>query len=99
MTPLERKDENQILFSHEDISKNPNGSHGWGNIEAHEAGEADDLPELLDFHDVVVRLEVVVLASEDEGDDRQLVDGAAVDDVLASNDRSSTEKLLPRPKN
>jgi len=45
------------------------------------------------LHDVILRLEVVVLATEDEGDGGELGDGAAVDDVLATDNWSSTENL------
>ena len=84
------------MYSHEDIAKDPDRSHGRRNINAHEPGKADRLSKLLDLHDVVLWVEVVILTSEDEGDDGQPRNGAAIDDVLAANDWRSTEHLKLR---
>ncbi len=78
---------------HEDITQDPDGSHGRWNVQSHESRETDCLSELFDLHDVILRLEVVVLATEDEGNGGELRDGAAVDDVLATDNWSSTENL------
>ena len=53
---------------HEDVSQDPDGSHGGRDIQPHESREADLLAARLDPHDVVLALQRELLAADDKVD-------------------------------
>merc|ERR1719282_1811328 len=61
-----------IKATNKNVAKNPNGSHGWGNIQAHESGQADGLSKLLNLHDIVLTTQAVFFTANGEFDQRQI---------------------------
>ena len=57
-----------VVGTNEHVSEDPDGSHGRGDVHAHEAGEADLLPHLGDLHDVVIRLQGEIHTADGERD-------------------------------
>jgi predicted nucleic acid-binding protein len=51
--PVFAEVENRMISTHEDISKNPKRTAWWRYVERHEPADADGLPSLLQFHDVL----------------------------------------------
>ena len=45
-----------VVRTNEDVPQDPERSHGRRNVQSHEPGQTDRLPELRDLHDVVIRL-------------------------------------------
>ena len=82
------------LVSHEDVAQDPDGSHRRGDVQPHEAGEADLLAARLDLHHVVLARQRELLAADGEVNVGQAGDPAAVDHVLPSHDGRAAEHLV-----
>ena len=61
-----------VVGANEHVPKDPDGSHGRGDVHAHEAGQTDLLPHLGDLHHVVIRLQGEIHSTNSEGDVRQV---------------------------
>ena len=83
-----------VVWTNEDVSEDPDGSHGGRDVHAHEAGETDLLPHLGDLHDVVLGLQGELHAAECEGDVREAGQSGAVYDVLSPDHGRSSESLV-----
>ena len=66
------------LHLHEDVPEDPDGSHGWRDVEPHEAGEADLLAARLDPHHVVLARQGKLLPADDEVDVGQTDKGGGI---------------------
>ena len=53
---------------HEHVAQDPDGSHWRGDVQTHEAREADLLAARLDLHDVVLARRGELLAPDDKVD-------------------------------
>ena len=67
-----------VVGTNEDISQDPDWSHGRRNVHPHESRKTDLLAHLRDLHDVVLRLEREVNTTNGEADVRQVGDGGTV---------------------
>lgn len=71
--------EKRVILSHEDVSKDPHGTAGLGNIKVHHSSDALVSGEfVVDLHNIVSSSERVTLALHNIGDLREMVQIAAV---------------------
>jgi len=72
-----------VVWADEDVTEDPQRSHGLGDVQSHEARKANALTSLVDAKDVIGRLEGEGFATDDEIDVRHSGQAIAVDHVFS----------------
>ena len=83
-----------VVGSDENVAQDPDGAHGGGDVESHEAGQADFLAKLGHLHHIVGGREREVHPADVEDDIRQVGQAGAVNDVLATHHGGAAQSLV-----
>ena len=67
-----------VVRTNEDIAQDPDGSHWWRNVHAHEPRQTDLLAHLRDLHDVMLRLQGELHTTNSKVDIREVGDGGTI---------------------
>merc|ERR1719427_1130671 len=74
-----------VVGSDENVTQDPDVAHGGGDVESHEAGQADFLAELRPLHHIIGGRQREAPPADVEDDIRQVRQAGAVNDVLATH--------------